>query len=158
MFSFSKTGSTALALMLLAILFVGCDRGATAQEDVARNFSDAVTRNDAPKRDSMIATYKFKEYFANQYVASDMMSWFRSFYDYKEKRFFMPVKVDVDRNLEKDLEGALLDTNKIVETGIVRVPSSVEGAQPAIFWMVKQSGKPWRVAIVTRGESQVLFH
>src|SRR5579863_7342875 len=87
-----------------------CDRGAGEEIGVARKFSDAVTRNNAPLRDSMIATQKFKDYFANPYVAHDMLTWFRSFYNMKTGQFLTAASADVDRNLTPQLEGALSDT------------------------------------------------
>src|SRR5438093_13643909 len=106
---------------MLTIICIGCDRGASEEIGAARRFTDAVVRNDAPRRDSLIATPKFKEYFANTYVASDMQSWFRSFYDAREQRFLTAPSADVERNLEPDLSGALLDTNQIETTGMVKV-------------------------------------
>ena len=144
-------------LALISIAIVGCDRGAGEEIGVARRFADAVTRNDAAKRDSMIATSKFKEYFDNAFVAHDMMTWFRSFYDYKNKRFLGTASADVERNLQPELEGALTDTAHIEETGMVKVKSPTAGEDAAFFWMVKQEGKPWKVAMVTKGESQVNF-
>ncbi len=105
----------------------------------------------------MIATYKFKEYFQNPFVASDMRSWFNTFYDAHERKFKGSSSADVDRNLEPELEGALLDTNHIAETGMVKVKSPNAGEDAAFFWMVREEGKPWKVAMVTKGESQVNF-
>jgi hypothetical protein len=150
-----RSGSAVLIVLLLGVM--SCSRGADEQIAAARRFSDAVTRNDIPKRDSMIATGKFKEYFANAYVGHDMIVWFQTFYNYKEKHFLMEPSVDVDRHLENDLEGAMLDTNKIEETGMVKVKSPIPGEDAAYFWMVHQHGQPWRVAIVTKGEAQVNF-
>jgi hypothetical protein len=76
---------SSIILLSSVLSFIGCDRGATAQIQAAERFSDALTRNEGPRRDSMIATYKFEEYFTNQYVADDFLQWFRSFYDLKEK-------------------------------------------------------------------------
>ena len=145
-------------LLLLPFGLTSCDRGANAQEEAARSFADAVARNNQTTRDSMIATRKFKEYFENAYVAHDMLDWFRTFYDYQERKFRAPARVDVDRDLKDELQGALLDTNAIEETGIVRVPAAVQGDQPAVFRMVKQRDHHWRVAMVTKGDAQVLLH
>ncbi len=134
-----------------------CDRGAGEEVGVARKFADAVAKNNVPLRDSMIATYKFKEYFGNPYVSHDVVTWFRSFYDPSAGKFIRPASADVDRNLTSELEGALIDTSKIVETGMVRVNSPNAGEDAAFFWMVHQDGKPWKVAMVTKGESHVDF-
>jgi hypothetical protein len=150
-----------LALIVLlatsTFLAAGCDRGASEREQAALKFADAVARNEQAQRDSMIATGKFKEYFQNQYVAAEMIDWFRGFYDYQGHHFVKKAKVDVDRDLTKELEGALIDTNKVEESGVVMVPSPTDGEQPAVFWMVKQAGKHWRVAVVTHGEAAVNF-
>lgn len=138
------------------ITFTGCDRGATEQIQAAEKFSDAVTRNEGSRRDSMIATYKFKEYFQNEYVAADFLKWFRSFYDLKERKFVLSARADVERDLAKELEGVLIDTNKIEATGVVRVLTP-DGDKSAYFWMVKQEGLHWKVAIVTRGDMTVQF-
>ncbi len=105
----------------------------------------------------MIATVKFREYFSNAYVSKDMITWFRSFYSYKDGHFIGESSADVDRSLAKELEGTLIDTNHVEETGIVKVKSPTPGEESAYFWMVRQSGKPWRVAIVTKGEAAVDF-
>lgn len=138
------------------ITLTGCDRGATEQIQAAEKFSDAVTRNEGSRRDSMIATYKFKEYFENEYVSADFLKWFRSFYDLKERKFVLSARADVERDLAKELEGVLIDTNKIEATGLVRVLTP-DGDKSAYFWMVKQEGQHWKVAIVTRGDMTVQF-
>lgn len=144
-------------LLIFAIVAIsGCDRGATEQIQAAERFSDAVTRNEGSRRDSMIATYKFKEYFQNEYVAADFLKWFRSFYDLKERKFVLSARADVDRDLAKELEGVLVDTNKIEATGVVRVLTP-DNDKSAYFWMVKQEGQHWKVAIVTRGDMAVQF-
>ena len=148
---------SAATLLLMGSGLTGCDRGAGKEVGTARKFADVVARNDGPQRDSMIATQKFKEYFANPYVARDMQTWFRSFYDYKAGKFLSTASADVEHNLERDLEGALLDTARIEETGMVRVNSPNAGEDAAYFWMVHQEGKPWKVAMVTKGETQVNF-
>src|ERR1700722_6865170 len=117
--------STAWCALNLAclLLFVSglssCDRGAGEEVGVARKFADAITRNNVPLRDSMIATYKFKEYFGNPYVSHDVQTWFLSFYDAKSGAFRGTASADVDRDLTKELDGALIDTAKIEETGMV---------------------------------------
>jgi hypothetical protein len=156
-FSSAWYALNAALLLLLGSGLNGCDRGAGEEVGVARKFADAVTRNDSARRDPMIATQKFKDYFTNPYVAHDMLAWFRSFYDYKAGRFLGAADADVDRNLTTDLEGALLDTAHIEETGMVKVESPNAGEDAAFFWMVRQEGKPWRVAIVTKGEAEVNF-
>jgi hypothetical protein len=147
-------------LAWVALLGTGlssCDRGASEQVGVARKFADAVARNNAPRRDSLIATYKFKEYFGNPYVSRDVESWFRSFYDASTGKFLGTASADVERDLTKQLDGALIDTASIEETGMVKVKSPNADEDAAFFWMVHQKGKPWRVAMVTKGESQVDF-
>jgi hypothetical protein len=146
------------ALAILVSGLTGCDRGASVQQQAAQRFADAVSRSDVNQRDSMIATFKFKEYFSNAYVCEDMISWFRTFYDFQNRSFIKPPRADVDRDLRKELAGALIDPAPIEETGIVQVPSPTAGEDAAFFWMVKQTGKHWRVAIVTKGEALVDFH
>ena len=144
-------------LLLLGSGLSSCDRGASEEVGVARKFADAVAKNNQPLRDSMIATYTFKEYFGNPYVAHDVQTWFQSFYDPKSGAFRGTASADVDRDLTKDLDGALIDTAKIDETGMVKVKSPTAGEDGAFFWMVHQEGKPWKVAMVTKGESEVNF-
>lgn len=146
----------AVFLFFIIIVVTGCDRGATEQIQAAERFSDAVTRNEGSRRDSMIATYKFKEYFQNEYVAADFLKWFRSFYDLKERKFVLSARADVDRDLTKELDGVLVDTGKIEATGVVRVLTP-DGDKSAYFWMVKQEGQHWKVAIVTKGDMTVQF-
>lgn len=156
--SISPRLTTALIALLAFVTLESCDRNASAQLSGARNFADAVSRNDTARRNALIATYKFREYFENPYVASDMMSWFRSFYDYQERHFRATSAADVDRDLKPSLQGNLIDTAAIDETGIVKVKSPNPGEESAIFWMVHQHDRPWKVAIVTKGEMQVNFH
>jgi hypothetical protein len=144
-------------LSALGTLLTSCDRGSSDQIGAARRFTDAVVRNNVKVRDTMIATAKFKEYFENAYVGHDMRLWFGTFYDYKEQHFKSAANADVDRDLKRDLEGALLDTTEIEETGIVKVNAPTAGDDAAFFWMVHQRGKPWRVAVVTKGETRVNF-
>jgi len=143
-------------LLFILVTFSGCDRGATEQIQAAERFSDAVARNEGSRRDSMIATGKFKEYFQNEYVATDFLRWFRTFYDLKERKFVLTARADVDRDLTKELEGVLVDTGKIEETGVVRVLTP-DNEKAAYFWMVKQAGQHWKVAIVTKGDMTVKF-
>jgi hypothetical protein len=151
-------GRSVIGFCLCATLaLTGCDRGASDQIAVARRFTDAVVRGNAVSRDSLIATAKLKEFFANTYVASDMQSWLKSLYDTREQKFIGIPSADVDRNLEPQLKGALLDTNQIEETGMVKVKSPNAGEDAAFFWMVKQHGARWHVAMVTKGETQVNF-
>jgi hypothetical protein len=142
---------------LLGAGLSGCDRGASEEVGVAKKFADAVARNNAPKRDSLIATYKFKEYFRNPYVSRDVEAWFRSFYDASTGKFLGTASADVERDLTKQLDGALIDTAKIEETGMVKVKSPNADEDAAFFWLVHQTGKPWKVAMVTKGETQVDF-
>jgi hypothetical protein len=146
-----------LLVLVLLLPMTACDRGASEEIGAARQFADAVVRNQAARRDSMIATFKFKEYFQNTYVASDMQTWLRSIYDLHGQNFQGTPSADVDRNLESDLNGALIDTAQIEVTGMVKVKSPHPGEDAAFFWMVKQHNRPWRVAMVTKGESQVNF-
>jgi hypothetical protein len=147
-----------LAGVLSIASLTSCDRGGSAQIEGARNFADAVSRNDKARRDTLIATHRFQEYFQNDYVESDMMSWFRTFYDYQSRHFHQTPSVDVDRDLRDQLQGGLIDTSAIEETGIVKVKPPTAGEEAAVFWMVRQHGHPWKVAIVTKGEMQVNFH
>jgi hypothetical protein len=143
--------------LLAGLLLTSCDRGASTQIEAARKFADAVARNEAAKRDSMIATYRYLEHFQNPYVASDNLSWFRTFYDYQEQKFRKYATADVDYDLKKRLQGALITPEEIEETGMVRVRSPLSGEDDAMFWMVKQQGRPWRIAMVTKGEMLVNF-
>ncbi len=158
----NKFSAASFALIFGWIFLLGaglssCDRGASEEVGVARKFADAVAKNNQPLRDSMIATYKFKEYFGNPYVAHDVQAWFQSFYDPKAGAFRSTASADVDRDLTKELDGALIDTAKIEETGMVKVKSPNDGEDGAFFWMVHQEGKPWKIAMVTKGESEVNF-
>jgi len=142
---------------LIAALCTGCDRGATEQVQAAQRFADAVSRNDIPARDSMIATGVFKRYFENAYVSRDFFDWMRTLYDTKNTKFFASSRADVDRDLKEELNGGLLHEGDIEETGMVKVNSPNAGEPAAYFWMVKQKGRHWAVAIVTKGESVVNF-
>jgi hypothetical protein len=146
-----------ISIAALITFLNGCDRGATEQVQAAQKFADAVARNDVGARDSMIATRIFKQYFTNPYVTSDFIGWMRSIYDLHNRKFFSTSRADVDRDLKQDLEGGLLSSDEIGETGMVRIKSPNDGEQSAYFWMVKQKGHHWTVAIVTKGESAVNF-
>ena len=143
--------------MLLTTTLSSCDRGAGEEIGVANKFADAVATNNTRERDSMIATQKFKDYFQNGYVANDMLQWFRSFYDYHTHKFLGAATADVDYNLTPKLQGALIDTTEIEQSGMVIVQSPTPGQDAAYFWIVKQKDEPWRVAVVTKGESEVNF-
>jgi hypothetical protein len=145
------------AMIAVSIWYAACDRGASEQIYAAKEFSDAVVTNNAGKRDSMIATYIFKDYFHNQYVAADFIGWFGTFYNMQEKKFIDGARADVDRNLKSELDGALIDAAPIEATGMVKARSPQDPAKSAYFWMVKQEGRPWRVAMVTKGEMIVKF-
>lgn len=151
----SRLSSASFALLFLLPL-ASCDRGATEQIQAAERFADAVTRNEVGRRDSMVATYKFREFWQNTYVTADYIQWFHSFYNMKEKKFIANARADVDRDLKKELTGGLIDAAPIEETGMVRVriPNSTEAAY---FWMVKQKDAPWRVAMVTKSDMIVNF-
>jgi hypothetical protein len=143
--------------LFIFLIFCGCDRGASEQIQAAQKFADAVTRNDVPARDSMIATRVFKKYFDNPYVSSDYIEWMRTIYDMHNKKFFSTSRADVDRDLKTDLNGGLINDGEIEETGMVRVKAQSPDEQAAYFWMVKQKGRHWAVAIVTKGEAAVNF-
>ncbi len=161
MFGKNRFLSACLMVALVVPLAAGlssCDRGARMEVAVAGTFADAVASNDAPRRDSMIASWKLKEYFKNPYVANDMLTWFRSFYDYRTHKFLGIATANVDADLAPKLKGALIDTSRIVSTGMVTARSPTPGKQSAFFWLVRQKGQPWRVAMVTKGESDVYFN
>ena len=151
--------SSRCALLILAasLSLMGCDGGASEQIQAAQKFAEAVSKNDIPARDSMIATRVFKKYFENSFVARDFFDWMRTLYDVNNKKFFSTSRADVDRDLHEELSGGLLNDGEIEETGMVRVKSPNEGEQATYFWMVKQKGRHWAVAIVTKGESAVNF-
>ncbi len=151
--------SVVLILLLFGTALTSCDRGASEQIQAAEKFADAMARNNVALRDSMIATPLFKSQFQNAYVASDLISWMQIIYDIKKNKFASTTRVDVDRDLKPDLKGHLFDNGaEIEETGMVRVKSPLENDQSAYFWMVKQKGAHWKVAIVTKGELQVDFN
>ncbi|MFI5264156.1 MAG: hypothetical protein ACHQM6_06545 [Candidatus Kapaibacterium sp.] len=151
-------GSFAALSLLLALSMAGCDRGATEQVQAAQKFADAVVRNNTALRDSMIATRLFRKHFDNEFVRSEFMGWMSTIYDLHENKFAGSARADVDRDLKADLaEGGLLSGDEIEETGMVRVKSPNEGQPSAYFWMVKQKGHHWAVAMVTKGEMAVNF-
>jgi hypothetical protein len=136
----------------------GCDRGATEQVQAAQKFADAVVRNNTALRDSMIATRLFKKHFDNEFVRSEFIGWMATIYDMHGNKFAGSARADVDRDLKTDLSaGGLLSGDEIEETGMVRVKSPNEGQPSAYFWMVKQKGHHWAVAMVTKGEIAVNF-
>lgn len=143
--------------LLLSFTVTGCDRGASEQVQAAQKFADAVVRNNIAGRDSMIASNLFQRYFDNPYVSSDFIGWMRSLYDMGGSKFLTTSRADVDRDLKSDLSGGLKSSDEIEETGMVRVKSPNEGQQAAYFWMVKQKGHHWAVAMVTKGEAAVNF-
>ncbi len=155
----SRFLSTMLVVMLAAAV-ASCDRGATEQIQAAERFADAVARNNVAQRDSMIATQLFRKYFKNDYVSSDFITWIQSIYDFKERKFLGSERADVDRDLRPELRGtALIDYDtEVEETGMVRVRPTDKNQPSAYFWMVKQKGKHWMVAMVTKGEMQVDFN
>jgi len=152
--------ASAAVLIIIALQLSSCDRGATEQIQAAEKFADAVARNNVGLRDSMIATQLFLKYFKNDYVASDYITWLQSIYDLKERKFFGATRADVDRDLRHDLRGAaLIDFNtEVEETGMVRVRAQDKNQPSAYFWMVKQKGKHWKVAMITKGETEVDFN
>jgi len=150
--------SIAAFILVIAMTSSGCDRGASEQIQAAQKFADAIAHNNTPGRDSMVATRVFKKYFENPFVTSDFLSWMRTMYDIKSNKFLGTARADVDRDLKPDLEnGGLLTGDEIEETGMVRVKSPNEGEPAAYFWMVKQKGHHWGVAMVTKGEMAVHF-
>jgi hypothetical protein len=151
-----KSVRSLVFVSLSLLLLVSCKGTEDEQASAARRFSHAVASNDKGKRDSMIATFLFREYFHNQYVEADFLRWFRTFYDMQNKKFFGSARVDTDRKFANDLRGAMIDTAAIQETGIVRVTSPKKDEPAAYFWMVKQADT-WKVAIVTKGEQLVHF-
>jgi hypothetical protein len=146
-----------ISISVLIIVIAGCDRGATEQIQAAQKFADAVARNDIGARDSMVATRLFRKYFENPFVTSDFIGWMRTIYDLHNRKFFSTSRADVDRDLKEDLAGGLLHDGDIEESGMVRIKSQNENEPAAYFWMVKQKGRHWAVAMVTKGESAVNF-
>jgi hypothetical protein len=145
---------------MLAVLGIGlasCDRGAGEQIGYAKKFADAVVVNNEPLLDSMIATARLKEHFDNDFTKAEMIEWMRGFYDYGTKRFKTKASADVDENFIDDVAGGMLRSGEIEETGKVRVRAPIKGQHDAYFWMVKQKGRPWEVAMVTKGEMKVHF-
>jgi len=152
-----KRSVRSLGFVFLSLLiFAGCKGTEDEQMSAAKRFTHAVATNDKPKRDSMIATFLFREYFQNQWVEADFLRWFRAFYDSQNKKFLGAARVDADRKFAKELQGAMIDTAAIEETGVVRVTNPKKEEPAAYFWMVKQGGS-WKVAIVTKGEQLVHF-
>ncbi|MEP7235277.1 MAG: hypothetical protein ABI778_08275 [Ignavibacteriota bacterium] len=144
--------------MVILFGFIGCDRGATEQIQAAEKFADAVVRNNSSMRDSMIATRLFKKHFENEFVRSSFIEWMSSFYDIHTSKFKGSARADVDRDLKTELSaGGLLSSDEIEESGMVRIKSPEPTALSAYFWMVKQKGHHWAVAMVTKGEMAVNF-
>ena len=153
----SMVGINLIVVCFSFILF-GCDRGATEQIQAAEKFADAVVRNNTAVRDSMIVTRLFRKHFDNEFVRSSFISWMSSMYDIHKSKFSGSARADVDRDLKADLAaGGLLSGDEIEETGMVRVKSPDDGEPSAYFWMVKQKGHHWGVAMVTKGEMAVNF-
>jgi hypothetical protein len=147
----------AIVTAVLCIALSSCDRGAGEQIAVANKFSNAVVINNEPLIDSMIATVRLKEHFDNQFTRAELIRWIGSFYDKSTKRFKTKSSADVDDNFAEELGGGMLRRGEIEETGKVRVRAPIKGEHDAYFWMVKQEGRPWGVAMVTKGEMKVLF-
>lgn len=153
----SGKSAKSLAFVFLSLaLLAGCKGAEDEQMSAAKRFTDAVARNDKAKRDSMVATFLFRDYFQNQYVEADFLRWFRTFYDMQHRKFLGAARVDTERKFAKDLKGAMIDAAAIEETGVVRVTSPKKEEPAAYFWMVKQNDR-WKVAIVTKGEQLVHF-
>ena len=152
-----KKSVRSLAFVLLSLtLLAGCKGTEDEQINAARRFSNHIATNHKPGRDSMVATFLFRDYFQNQYVEADFLNWFRQFYDWLKKQFRAGARVDTERMFAQELRGAMIDTAAIQETGVVRVSHPDKAEQAAYFWMVKQ-GDRWKVAIVTKGEQLVHF-
>ncbi len=146
------------ALITFALSNASCDRGASEQIQAAQRFADAVVRNNIAARDSMIATRLFKKHFDNEFVRSDFIGWMSTIYDMRANKFRGGARADVDHDLKQDLEGGgLISGDEIEETGMVRVKSPDPNELSAYFWMVKQKGHHWAVAMVTKGEMAVNF-
>lgn len=105
----------------------------------------------------MVATFRLQEYFQNEFVTSELITYVRNIYDHQNKKFKGTARADVDADLKEDLTGGLLLTGDIEDTGLVRVKPTTPGLLPAYFWMVKQQDQPWKVAMITKGEIKVLF-
>lgn len=142
---------------LLCVMLTGCDRGAGEQIAVANKFVNAVVVNNEPLVDSMIATATLKAHFDNEFTRAELINWFNTFYDKGTKRFKTKSSADVDDKFADELGGGMLRRGAIEETGKVRVRAVNPGEHDAYFWMVKQEGRPWGVAMVTKGEMKVHF-
>jgi hypothetical protein len=151
-----KSVRSSVFVLLSLLIFAGCKGSEDEQVSAAKRFTHAVATNDKARRDSMVATFLFRDYFQNQYVEADFLNWFRSFYDYQQSKFKGSARVDTQRKFAKELHGGMIDTAAIEETGVVRVNHPNKEEAPAYFWMVRQEGR-WKVAIVTKGEQLVHF-
>src|SRR5688572_29626603 len=80
LFMLKKSVRSLVFVLLSLLLLAGCKGTEGEQMNAAKRFTHAVATNDKPKRDSMVATFLFREYFQNQYVEADFLRWFRSFY------------------------------------------------------------------------------
>jgi hypothetical protein len=148
------------SLVLAALLLLGlasCDRGAGEQVAVANKFANAIVVNDEPTLDSMIATARLKEHFDNEFTRAELIQWVSTFYDMGSKRFKTKTSADVDDKFADELAGGMLRPGEIEETGKVRVRAVNKGEHDAYFWMVKQKGRKWGVAMLTKGEMKVHF-
>jgi hypothetical protein len=146
-----------ILLLILTVTLTGCDRGASEQIQAAQRFADAVVRNNTGERDSMVATNLFKRHFENDFVTSDLIGWMGTIYDMQGGKFRGSSRADVDRDLKDELTGGLIYPEEIEETGMVHVRAPNANDPPAYFWMVKQKGHHWMVAMVTKGEMAVNF-
>ncbi|MDP4200108.1 MAG: hypothetical protein Q8922_06175 [Bacteroidota bacterium] len=161
---FNKLGNTysfLLTLILLTVSVSSCDNRRAGEIRAARNFAGSVVRNDIAARDSMIATAKLQAAFANDSIGGHLRQWFGTFCDSLGNRTNSDEwRLDADRDLRTALNGALIDTAEIEETGTVRVSNGLIFENPSsepFFWMVRQRGKPWRVAFVTMGDTTMDF-
>lgn len=148
---------SSVVALLISVALVGCDRGAGEQVAVANKFANAIVMNNEPLLDSMIATVRLKEHFDNQFTRADLIQWVNTFYDRSTKRFKTKTSADVDDKFGDELAGGMLRPGEIEETGKVRVRAPIKGDFDAYFWMVKQKGRPWGVAMITKGEMKVYF-
>jgi hypothetical protein len=146
-----------VVIALLGVAVAGCDRGAGEQVAYANKFASAIVVNNEAMIDSMIATARLKEHFDNQFTRAELIQWVSTFYDKSTKRFRTKTSADVDDNFINEVAGGMLRPGEIEETGKVRVRAPIKGDLDAYFWMVKQKGRPWGVAMITKGEMKVHF-
>ncbi|MEI8134900.1 MAG: hypothetical protein WCH46_07445 [bacterium] len=157
--AFAPTFLLGLFLFGTSLIASGCDRGATEQVQAAERFAESIVKNNTTMRDSMIATRLFRKHFQNDFVARDLINLMQSIYDTKTSHFVEMThpRADVDHDLKAELSGGLIYEGAIEETGMVRVKSPGGFDTPTYFWMVRQAGHHWMVAMITKGEAAVNF-